>query len=146
VTFTAAQVDALIAEKKTIPAMPPLVQRDGFARFRSRVFVQGTVDIVLVMEAHLGLRCTTASPNVVLRWGNVRIRGIDEAMNHPNVAGYEPVAGWHEHIWRDEFGDRLVVPVEPAPPQGLTVFFEFAAKRWNIDIQSGSMPALEFEP
>ena len=127
-----------------MPAMPPLIQRDGFARYRSRVFVQGGVDIDLVMEAHMGLRSNIVSPNVVLRWGNVRIRGIDEALNHRNPPGCDSVRGWHEHIWHDQHGDRLVAAIVPSPPEGLEVLFEFAARRWNIRIESGTRP-LEFE-
>ena len=143
VGFTAAQVDALVAQPKVIRVAPRLKERAGFARLESIVLVEDTRDIGLVMRAHVGLRVDDPSPNVVLMWSNVRVRGIDHAALHANVLDLPAVTGWHEHIWDDEHGDRRIVEVRPEPPLGLRSFFDSAAKRWNIRILRGNT-TLEF--
>jgi hypothetical protein len=141
-TFTAAQVDELIRQPKTIASMPAIVERDGFLRYKAPVLVEETRDIGLIIEAHLGLESQIVSPNAVLRWMNVRIRGIDTAITHRNIPGLPAVDGWHEHVWHDTYGDRQIRGIEP-PPQGLSAFFRFAARLWNIRIVRDQQPSLE---
>ena len=134
VGFTAAQVDALIQQPKTIPIAPSLRERAGFARLVSAVLVEETRDIGLQLEAHVGLHGLVPLPNAVLRWGNVRIRGIDNAPIHRNVPGLADVEGWHETSWDDIYGDRKIGGLTDTPPLGLRAFFEFAARLWNVRI------------
>jgi hypothetical protein len=73
---------------------------------------------------------------------NVRIRGIDVAITHRNIPGLPAVDGWHEHVWHDVSGDRLIRPIE-TPPQGLSAFFKFAARLWNVRILQDPQPTLQ---
>jgi hypothetical protein len=140
--FTAAQVNELIRQPKTIAVMPRLRERSGFARLIADVLVEDSRNIDLVIEAHLGLNSTLVSPNAVLRWMNMRIRGIDEALEHDNISGLPPVRGWHEHVWNDTHYDAEIRAI-PTPPLGLKAFFKNAARMWNIRILADPEPTFD---
>ena len=55
-----------------------------------RGLVEDTRDIGLIMEAHLGLESHIVSPNAVLRWMNVRVRGIDTAIRTTTSPDCQP--------------------------------------------------------
>lgn len=122
--------------------MPRLRERNGFARFKAEVLVEDARNIGLIMDAHIGLNSDLVSPNVVLLWMNLRIRGIDEALEHDNVPGLPSVQGWHEHVWSDAHFDAEIRAI-PTPPLGLRAFFKNAARLWNIQILADPEPTFD---
>jgi hypothetical protein len=143
VPFTAAQVNELIRQPKTIGEMPRIRESGGFARLKAEVLVEESRNIDLVMHAHIGLKATAlVSPNVVLLWMNLRIRGIDEALDHDNIPGLQSVQGWHEHLWNDQHFDSEIRAIA-TPPLNLRALFKNAAKVWNIHILSDPEPTFD---
>lgn len=135
-------MDTLIQQPKSIREMPRLRERNGFARYIANVLVEDEREIDLIMEAHVGLTSALVSPNAVLRWMNIRIRGLDEALEHANIPGLQPVQGWHEHVWNDAHYDAEIRGIPP-PPLGLRAFFKNAARLWNIRIVSDTEPTFD---
>lgn len=94
------------------------------------VFLEGREDIGL----KFCIRPCEKTIGTSLTWNKWRIRGINRKMGHKRCDG-KKIKGWHQHIWKQQCGDRWVEPLAKelfgSPPDPDKVI-KFSFKIWNI--------------
>ena len=135
-----SDADALVALPKYIKRMPPVRERTGSRRIKTRsVYDSSGRPTGLMVDAHVSMPRQRGRhgevPQVSLVWRNVSIRCIDWEVRHTFADG-TVVVGWHEHLWDDthrrEAGRRFDPPLGSSAT--LEQLFVCACQHWNITI------------
>ena len=135
----AADVDALVRERKYIKELPRVVEGHNEYRMKAVVYSRatrkptGAVIMATAQKSPTGI--PKWFPSAVLEMnGRFRIRGINHALRHDCPNG-PIVYGWHEHIWSNQYQDHVVIKARPAPDNPtMSGLFEWGLKKWNIAV------------
>lgn len=137
-TFSNADVEYLLDAKKTISAIPNIMESAAEFVMAANVRRKDNPgkELGLIIRVH-AKRSPSGIPKgvpaCVLQWHGQRIRGINRELWHDNPDG-SIVKGWHEHLWNEEDRDGRVVPadIKRADMRGV---FEWCLKKWNIEVR-----------
>jgi len=136
----AADVDALVKQRKFIKQMPSVIDGNNEYRMKAAVYLQSDPR----MPTNLVIMATAQKsppgiprpfPSAVLEMaGRFRVRGLNYALWHDCPSG-PIVYGWHEHIWSNQYSDHIVIKARPIPRDtSIHGLFNWGLAKWNIRV------------
>ncbi len=142
---TQAEADALVGQRKYIKAIPVARHNAREEQMLAQVFSvatrqpNGLLMIATAKKSPTGVPTPPRSAALAMN-GRFRIRGINYSVWHDCPSG-PIVYGWHEHVWTNQYQDRVVVPARPKPDDTtMRGLFQWGLEKWNIAIGEPSPP------
>ena len=136
---TQDEADALVRARKYVKEIARVSDGTRAYHMVARVYALVTrqptrlLMMASAKKAPSGIPKPTPSAALELA-GRFRIRGINYSIQHDCPSG-PVVRGWHEHIWTNQYEDRVVIVARPAPrDQTMQGLFRWGLKKWNIAI------------